>query len=132
MPLVSSFDVPSAKGKLVRSRTVNQLLEHRTTPSQKATGYLSHAERIHLFQALLKEPLTFLDLHSRFGVSKQIIRRLVKKGLLMEIWGPKTVGVRFKLSYKGKIHLRKMEGAAKLEPEMRERVFIRVKHRTSF
>lgn len=48
------------------------------------------------------------ELHVRFGVSKQTVKRLVKNEFLTEMWGPKAIGVRFKLSKKGKRYLKKL------------------------
>jgi len=129
--LKSEFAVNSAKAKLAKRRTVAQLLRRKPQPIQENVKSLSYVEKIHLFQALLKEPLAFLDLHVRFGVSKQTIRRLVKNRLLTEIWGPKAVGVRFKLSKKGENYLRQLEAAAKYEPKIKENPLIRLKHRIS-
>jgi len=95
------------------------------------THRLSHARTLQLFQALLREPLSFLELHSRFAVSKRTVVRFVKNGLLNEVWGPRAVGVRFKLSKKGKTYLKELEEAAKYEPKMMEKAFIRLKQRIS-
>lgn len=129
-PLTSEFDVASTKMKLTHRRTIEQLLEHATPTISEETASLPYAERIRLFQALLKEPLPFLDLHGRFGGSKQIIRGLVRNGLLMEVWGPRAIGVVFKLTNKGKMHLKELEAAAKHEPNMRNKTYIRLKQRT--
>jgi len=129
-PLSSEFGVSSANVRLSKRRTLDQLIEHRARSTQEEVTSLSHMKRIRLFQALLKEPLPFLDLHGRFGVSKQTIRGLVKNGLLTQMWGPKAVGVRFKLTNKGKIYLKKIEAAAKIEPKIRENSFIRLKYST--
>jgi len=130
-PPSTRFDVSSTRVKLANQRTVDQLIRHGTRSTQEGVKSLSHAERIRLFQALLKEPLPFLELHGRFGVSKQTMRRLVKNGFLREMWGPKAVGVRFKLTSKGKIFLKESEAAARYEPRIREKSFIRLKQRTS-
>lgn len=117
------------KGTLIKHKVTAQLSGRKVRSDTRESNYLSHAKRLQLFQASLKEPLTFLDLHGRFGVSKQTIRRLVKNGLLMEVWGPKAIGVRFKLSKKGKIYLKELEAAAKYEPKVREKDFIRLKYK---
>jgi hypothetical protein len=117
------------KGILIKRKVTAQLSGRKVWSDTRESNYLSDAKRFQLFQALLKEPLPFLDLHGRFGVSKQTIRRLVKNGLLMEVWGPKSIGVRFKLSKKGKIHLKELEAAAKYESKMREKDFIRLKNK---
>jgi len=119
------------KGTLIKNKVTSQLLGRKVWSDTEERKALSHAKELQLFQALLKEPLPFLDVHVRFGVSKQTIRRLVKNGLLVEVWGPKAIGVRFKLSKKGKIYLKELEAAARYEPGMKEKSFIRLKHRTS-
>ena len=130
-PLTSEFDVPSAKVKLAKHRTLDLLLRDRPRATPEEAKSLTHVERIRLFQALLREPLPSMDIHGRFGVSKQKIRRLVENGLLREMWAPKGIGVRFELTKKGKIYLRELEAAAKYEPWMKEKNFIRLKHRAS-
>jgi hypothetical protein len=87
-------------------------------------------ERLHLFQALLKEPLTFLVVHERFNVSKQTIRRLVQKKLLAEVWGSAGVGITFNVTNKGKAYLAELEEASKYEPKIKEHAFTRLKQRS--
>jgi len=128
--LASQFNVSRSKVKLARPRTIDHLLRHVPRPAEEEIKSLSQAERIRLFRALLKEPLPFLDIHGRFGVSKQIVRGLVKNGFLREIWGPKAIGIRFRLTNKGRMHLRKLEAAAEYEPKMRETTFIKLKQRS--
>jgi len=83
-----------------------------------------------LFRALLKKPLSFLDIHGRFGVSKQVVGWLAKTGFLREVWGPKAIGVKFMLANKGRMHLRELEAAAKCDPIVRETAFIQLKQRS--
>ena len=131
--LDSSFlNVLVVKGRLTRRSVGNQPMGRETSLSQGGYKPLSHVERIRLFQAVSDQLLPFLDLHARFGVSKQTIRRLVKNGLLMEEWGPKAIGVRFKLSREGKVYLKELKAAAKYESKMTENDFIRLKRRASF
>jgi hypothetical protein len=131
--MASSFlNVLVIKGRLTRRSVGNQPMGRETTLSQGGYRPLSHVERIRLFQAVSDQPLPFLDLHARFGVSKQTIRRLVKNGFLIEEWGPKAIGVRFKLSREGKVYLKELEAAAKYESKMTENDFIRLKRRASF
>jgi len=120
------------KGRLIRRRVTAQLSGRKGWWNNEENKRLPHAKRLLLFQALRKEPLPFLDVHVRFGVSKQTVRRLVNNGLLMEEWGPKAIGVRFKLSKKGKMYLKKLEAAAKYESKVGEKEFIRLKHKPLF
>jgi hypothetical protein len=123
------MSILTGKGRLIRHRVTTQLLGRKIWPNQEKIARLPHAKRLQLFQVLLEEPLPFLDLHVRFGVSKQTVRGLVKNGLLTEVWGPKAIGVRFKLSKKGKNHLKELETAANYDFKMKERDFVRLKHR---
>jgi hypothetical protein len=128
-PLASEFDVSLGKLKLANHRTIDQLLEQEPCSTEENFKSLSHVERMHLFQALSAKPLPFLDLHKHFGVSKQTIRRLVKNGLLAEMWGPRTIGVRFKLTDKGKLHLKGLKKAAAIKPEIKKNAVIKLKQR---
>jgi hypothetical protein len=125
---LSKFGAPSTKIKPVKYRTVDSLLRYKTRSTQGEVKTISHAEEVLFFQAMLKEPLPFLELHSRFSVSKQTIRRLVKNELLTEMWGSKGIGLRFKLTDKGKSYLKELEAAAKCEPKIGKKAFIRLKH----
>jgi hypothetical protein len=117
------------KGRLMRHRVASQLFGRKVWGTREESARLPYARKLQLFQALLAEPLPFLDLHVRFGVSKQTMRRLVNNGLLTEVWGPKAIGVRFKLSKKGKIHLKELEAAARYESKVGEKDFIRLKNK---
>jgi len=119
------------KRKFTRYKAATPRLGRRLWRNDAEASRLSHAQRLRLFQALLREPLPFLELHGRFGVSKQTIRGLVKNRLLRETWGPKAIGVRLALTSKGKTHLKGLEAAARIEPATKEGVFIRLKHRAS-
>lgn len=51
----------------------------------------------------------------------------VKKELLEEEWGPRDIGVKFKLTKKGRDYLRELKTATRLEPQQRKHIFIRLK-----
>jgi len=118
------------KGKLIRNKATSAILGRKFLKNAEANR-LSHFKRLQLFRTLSKEPLPLLELHGRLGVSKQSIKRLVKNGLLMEVWGPKAVGLRFELTKKGKKYLKELEAAASYEPMVRENALLRLKNRTS-
>lgn len=117
------------KGKLIRHKVTTPIFGKKNQWSTDEAKRLPHAKRLQMFQALLNESLTFLDIHARFDVPKQTIRGLIKKGILREIWGPKAIGVRFKLTNKGKVYLKQLEAAAKYESRIEQRNLIRLKHR---
>jgi hypothetical protein len=127
--LTSEFDLPSAKVKMTKQKPTEHLLVHENR-STRTVKSLSSAEKIQLLQTLLK-PSTFLDLHGRFGVSKETIKSLIKNGLLAEVWGPKAVGLRFKLTRKGKTSLKELESAARYEPRKSEASRVKLKSRVS-
>jgi len=118
-----------SKGRLIKHKVVSQLIGRKAWHEGEEATRLPHAIRLQLFQALFEEPLPFLDLHARFGVSKRTIRGLVKNGFLVEEWGPKAIGVRFKLTNRGKMHLKELEAAARYEPKKGERNLIRLKYK---
>jgi predicted transcriptional regulator len=126
------LDILAIKGRLTERRVGNQPIERKMKLGQSSYKPLSHVERIRLFQAMSDQPLSFLDLHARFGVSKQTIRRLVKNGLLIEEWGPQAIGVRFKLSKRGKLYLKELEAAAKYESKIAKKDLIRFNRRACF
>jgi hypothetical protein len=117
------------RGRMIRHRVIRDQLAGRALPDTEEAEHLSHAKALLLLEALEKKPLPFLDLHVLFGVSKQTIRRLVKRGFLSEAWGPKAVGLRFKLSEKGKSHLNDLQAASKYESKTTKRDFIRLKNK---
>lgn len=74
--------------------------------------------------------MSFLDLHIRFGISKQAVRRLVRKGLFKETWGPRAVGIRFELSKAGRDYLSVLEAAAKYVPRTAGKNIIKLKSKS--
>jgi len=124
------FSVLVCRGRLIKSKVANRLLGRKVWGDKDNAKRLPQAKRIELFQTLLNEPVTFLDLHIRFGVSKQTIRRLVKNGLLIEEWGPNEIGLRFQLSKKGKTYLKELEAAALYESKMGQKNLIRLKSKS--
>jgi len=127
--LLSKLKVSSVKLSSVNHTRLTRSLPSKQYSSSKPAALLN-AEKIRLFQALLKEPLPFQDIHNRFEVSRQTITRLVMRGLLMETWGSKGVGVRFTLTSKGKAWLAQPEAASKCGPRIKERPLTRLKQRS--
>jgi hypothetical protein len=125
------LSVLTRTGKLSNHKRTLQLPGSRALYRAKEMTRFSQAKRLLLFQTLSKVALPFLDLHVRFGVSKQTIRNFVRRGLIIEVWGPKAVGLRFKLSKKGKKQLEELEAGAKYDSHMSRKGMIRLK-RTIF
>jgi hypothetical protein len=130
-PMATELDASSTTLKFSEQRSFGRSQGYKTEITDDNVKALSHAEVIHLLEALLERPLAFLELHGRFGATRQTIRGMVRNGLLIEIWGPKAIGIRFKLTKKGKAHLKELEAAAKFDPAIREKSFIRLKRTTS-
>jgi hypothetical protein len=119
----------SSRMRLARSSRSARRLKWGKPKEPSEPRSLTHAERIRLFQALSTIPMPFLDIHRRFGISKRTVMGFVKRGLLEEDWGPKNIGLRFKLTDKGQDHLKRLEAASYLRQEERKRIFIRLKQR---
>jgi hypothetical protein len=126
---MSKLNVSSARVASANNTRSSHLLSSEQHLNNKLKPFLN-IEKIRLFHALLQEPLPFLDMHNRFNVSKQAITRLVKRGLLMETWGCNGVGVRFKLTSKGKAYLKELEQASNYKPKIRESPLTRLKQRS--
>jgi len=127
---VSTFlNVLATKGRLVRINAYNHLVKREESSSQ---GYrpLSQVERIRLFQAVSVQPLTYLELHERFGVSKQVVERLVRRGLLEKVWGARNIGVKFRLTNKGNAYTKELKVAARCEPKIRKKAIVHLKTKT--
>jgi len=124
------LSISDGKGRLIRRKQVTALLGRKTESGSEGGSRLSYAQRLRLFKTLLRKPLPFLEVHGRFGVSKPIIMSLVKNGFLIEMWGPKAVGVRLILSNKGMAYLKELQAASKCEPKMRKKAIIQLKRST--
>jgi hypothetical protein len=128
--LVPRFlSVQEDEARLARHGSVRPTPRRGTIFCPEKTERLPHAKELQLFKALSNEPLPFLDLHVRFGVSKQTTRGLLKRGLLAEVWGSGGVGLRFTLSEKGRSHLKQLEAAAKYKSRVKPRDFVRLKRK---
>jgi len=119
----------SNKMKLAKNRGNTRRLKWKKRYNSHESKSLSHVEKISLFQVLSNKPQPFLDIHRRFGISKQIVKGFVKRGFFEEVWGPKNIGVQFKLTEKGEAHLKRLEDASHFEQQQRKKIFIRLKHR---
>lgn len=121
--LFSPFlNILAARGKSGDPGPMARLTDHERPPAQRSYEPLSHTERIHLFESMLNRPSTFLELHGRFGVSRQVIEGFVQKGLLKKVWGPRNIGVTFTLSKKGEKYFGELKAAASFNPPKRRKV----------
>ncbi len=123
---------PSAfvdKNKLVMHKLNRPLSRKEVNSNNQKLGHFSNATALRLFEALSKEPMEFLRLHTSFGVSKRTVRGFVRNGWLTETWGRGGVGIRFRLSEKGRNYLKSLEEYSKYETKPNLRNFIRLKNR---
>ena len=120
-----------SKMKLGSNRS-SRRLRWKTQYASSESKSLSYVEKIRLFQTLSNQPLPFSDIHRRFSISKQIVEGFVKRGIFEEMWGPKNIGVKFKLTEKGEAYLKTLEKASNFEHQQRKKIFIRLKHRIPF
>lgn len=116
-------------GKMVRNKTDNRFFHTKSMSYASTKERLSELSKLQLFQTLLRQPLSILDLRTRFGISKQTLKGLCKRGLVAEVWGPETVGLRFKLTQRGKVFLDELEAAAKYDSHIAKKGIIRLKNR---
>lgn len=124
------FDSLTSKMKLAHGSVRNKRLRYKTPPNRSERKSLSYMEKLRLFKTLSNKPLPFLEIHKHFAISKQTITRFVEKGLLEEKWGPKDIGVKYRLTKKGRAYLRQLEAATHLESTRWKSIFIRLKMRT--
>ncbi len=117
------------KLRLAKEEIWNRRVKYKMPSNRDERKFLSHMDILLLFQVLSNQPLPFLDIHRRFGMSKQTINGFVKRGLLEEKWGQKNIGVRFKLTKKGRSYLKQLKAVARLDPKKQKNIFIRLKHR---
>ena len=128
-PTSASFPkLDTHESKLVKKTNVERLLVRRYYSNDK-TKIPTPSEEISLLTALSLQPLSFMDLHSQFKTSKSTVKTLIKNGLIQEVWGPKDIGVKYKLASKGKSHLRKLKTATKLEIDEIGKARIQLKHK---
>jgi hypothetical protein len=123
---------PSAfvdKNKLVMHKQSRPLSRKEVNSNNQKLEHFSHATALRLFEALSKEPMEFLHLHTSFGVSKRTVRGFVRNGWLTETWGRGGVGIRFRLSEKGRDYLKKLEEYSKYETKPNLRNLIHLKNR---
>ena len=126
---ISKLRGSSAKISSANHIRSSRLHASKQYSSSKLTPLLN-IEKIRLFQALLKEPLPFLDMRARFNVSRQTITRIVKGGFLKETWGSNGVGLRYKITKKGKSYLKELEEASNFKLRIRESPLTRLKERS--
>jgi hypothetical protein len=122
------LSVGTPTGRMVSNKK-NRLLLKRSLGAGSHGERLSESRKLQLFRALLKKPLAALELRASYGVSKQSLKGFCRKGLIAEVWGPGTVGLRFGLTRKGKGYLAELKAAAKYDLSITNRGSIRLKNR---
>lgn len=130
--LPGAFSKLSSRMRLSKNPTTTPRRRWKKRSDTFQANSLSHMERICLFQTLSDEPLPFLDIHQRFGISKQTVKGFVRRGLFEEVWGPRNIGVKYKLTEEGKVHLKRLEKASLFEQQQQKKIFIRLKQRVLF
>lgn len=128
-PTSKTLRTLSTRGRLVSHKP--NALRYKPKPhiNKNTTRSLSHAEEINMLQMLSNSPLPYLNIHGHFHISKRIIRGYVRKGLLEETWGPKNVGILYKLTEKGLKRLQRLKKVTRLAVGKKEKISIRLKHR---
>ncbi len=98
-------------------------------PPQNQSKSLSATEKLSMLKTLSRRPLSYLDLRTLFDIPKRTVRTLVKNGLIEEVWGPKNIGIRFRLTRMGEEHLKRLKTAARLGEDKVRKATIRLKQR---
>lgn len=129
--ILGVFHHLSGKMRLSKNDRRTRQLKWKTRYDSSENKSLMHAERIRLFQALSNQPMPFLDIHRRFDLSRQTVEGFVRRGLFEEVWGPKNIGIKFKLTKKGEAYLKRLKEASRFELQQRKKIFISLKHRVS-
>jgi len=115
------------KEKFVRSAR-EPIAAGKRKPQSQARSF-SIAEELSMLTALSHNPKSYVDLKTRFKVSKPTLRTLTKKGIVEEVWGPRNIGITYQLTEKGKKHLNRLKMAARLKRDKIKDLSIRLKHR---
>lgn len=113
--------------KFVRSAREPIATDRRKSQSQARS--FSKAEELSMLTALSQNPMSYVDLQTRFRISKRTLRTLTKKGIVEEVWGRRDVGITYQLAEKGKRHLQRLKAAARLKRDKIKDLGIRLKHR---
>ena len=79
------LSVMTYTGRMVGNKRDDRLLLKKNLKSGNHGERLSESRKLQLFRALLKKPLATLELRTCFGVSKQVLKGLCKRGLLAEV-----------------------------------------------
>jgi predicted DNA-binding transcriptional regulator len=88
----------------------------------------THLVMYDLLRESSKKGLSLREINRRFGVSKKSIGRLVRNGVLQEEWGARGIGVRYRLSKKGKEQLAAIRETSRITTSRKES-FIRLRTR---
>ena len=118
--------------KASKERLIKSVRQHapviRQPMRQSQIKSLSIAEKLSMFKALSRQPLSHLDLHAHFNISKRTIKTFVKNELIEEVWGPQNIGVKFQLTTKGEKYLKRLEAAARLGTDKIRKATIQLKY----
>lgn len=115
------------KEKLVRSPRQHMPVINQPQRQSQIRSF-SVAEKLSLFTALSCQQLSYLDIHGRFNISKRMIKTFIRNGLIQEFWGPKNIGVKFRLTKKGEKHLKRLKAAARLGKDKIRKATIQLKY----
>lgn len=85
--------------------------------------------RLDLLEALRTEAKPLMELRGRFGISKNALRVLVRRGLLCSDWGPKGVGVLYKLTEDGNMELKRLKEASRIDAGLVRKPLVTLKTR---
>ncbi len=83
--------------------------------------------KLRLLEMLAEKPSPSGDISARLGVSRMVLERLVRKGLLKTTWGAGGVGVFFNLTKSGLEQLKRLKAASVVDTRVTRRKMILLK-----
>lgn len=101
---------PAVIMKSQKQPTVSELLGEKPgrMPSQNR---MSSSDQAGLLEAIEKSPKPLMELRAQFHVTRETLDRMVGKGTLSYVWGPRGVGLSFAITEKGRQQLSQFRAA---------------------
>lgn len=114
------LSILSTKSKCAKKKKKVLMGNKRRSPKAENVSHLTQRKRLLFLQSLLKEPLTYSELHKQFGLSKQTLASLMRNGFIEEVWGKSGVGLKFAITDAGKKLLTTLKESARYDPHIKE------------
>ena len=76
------------------------------------SGQASLSLQMRVLEVLSRGPRTMTDLHGDWGISRSTLARLLRKGMLKQVWGRQGVGLFYDLTQTGLEELRRLKAVS--------------------